>query len=110
MTINRKILFLFLLAGISISAEAKKLEIPVDPFISELQEKTQTLEIAINGIIKIQMEKAPLEGYLEIYSILGVKVKSINLKSFVGGNYPIDLAKGLYILKAGKVAQKVIVR
>lgn len=106
----RKILFLLLFAGISISADAEKLDLPANPFISEQQEKTMDINILINGAMIIKMEKVPLEGYLDIYSILGVKIKSINLKSFAGGDYPLDLAKGLYILKAGKVAQKVIVR
>lgn len=68
-----------------------------------------SVEVMINGTSKITMENVPTTGYLEVYSILGVRVKSINLKTCIGGCY-IDLPKGLYILKAGKVAQKVIVR
>ena len=55
------------------------------------------------------MENIPTAGYLEVYSILGVKVRSINLRTYLGV-CNIELPKGIYILKAGKVAQKVIVK
>lgn len=60
------------------------------------------------------MENVPTKGYLEIYSILGVKVKSINLKECaVGdnfGSYTLEIGKGVYIIKAGKVSRKILVR
>jgi len=108
---NRKILFFSLFVGFSLSASSADAEFPSNPFlvVEEQQDNTISLEVMINGTSKITLENIPATGYLEVYSILGVRVKSINLKTVVGGCY-IDLPKGLYILKAGKVAQKVIVR
>jgi hypothetical protein len=107
----RKILFVLLFAGFSLSASSAKVEFPSDPFliVEERQDNTMSVEVMINGTSRITMENVPATGYLEVYSILGVRVRSINLKTCVGG-CSIDLPKGIYILKAGKVAQKIIVR
>jgi hypothetical protein len=107
----RKILFVLLFAGFSLSAGSANTESLSDPFsvVEEQQDNTMSVEVTINGTSKITMTNVPATGYLEVYSILGVRVKSINLKTCVGG-CSIDLPKGIYILKAGKVAQKIIVR
>ena len=107
------ILFLILFTGVSFSANSKGVDIPVNGFsiTDRPSDNTTTLEVNINNITKIKMENVPTSGYLEVYSILGVKVTSINLKTCVGiGSCSIELPKGLYILKAGKSAQKIIVR
>lgn len=106
-----KILFIALFAGLSLSANSARVEFSSDPFrtAGEQQDNTMTLEVVINGISKVTMENIPTTGYLEVYSILGVKVRSINLRTYLGV-CNIELPKGIYILKAGKVAQKVIVK
>ena len=109
----RKILFSLLATGVSFTANinAADADFPVSNSVFEQQnDKAMTLEITINGTTKLKMENIPTEGYLEVYSILGVKVTSKNLKTCEGGQCYLDLSKGLYILKAGKVAVKVIVR
>ncbi|MFT4224544.1 T9SS type A sorting domain-containing protein [Dysgonomonas sp.] len=105
------ILFLILFTGISFQANSKGVDFPVNGFSITDQplDNTTTLEVNINNTTKIKMENVPTSGYLEVYSILGVKVTSINLKT-CAGSCSLDLTKGLYILKAGKSAQKVIVR
>lgn len=105
------ILFLILFTGVSFQAYSKGTEFPVNSFsiADKPLDNTTTLEVNINNTTKIKMENVPTTGYLEVYSILGVKVTSINLKTIVGSCY-LDLPKGLYILKAGKSAQKIIVR
>ncbi|WP_029906425.1 T9SS type A sorting domain-containing protein [Prevotella sp. 10(H)] len=108
----RGILFLVLFGGAAISAYAGKLDYLSNIFASEAkepQENTKTIEITLNYNSKIKLENVPVSGYLEVYSILGVKVRSINLKTIVAETN-LDLQKGVYILKAGKVAQKVIVK
>lgn len=107
----RKILFIVLFAGLSLSANSATAEFPSDPFhiAGEQQDNTMTLEVVINGVSKVTMENIPTTGSLEVYSILGVKVRSVNLKTYIGICY-IELPKGIYILKVGKVAQKVIVK
>lgn len=105
------ILFLILFTGISFQVNSKGVDFPANGFSITNQplDNTTTLEVNINNTTKIKMENVPTSGYLEVYSILGVKVTSINLKTCFGSCY-IDLPKGLYILKAGKSAQKIIVR
>lgn len=75
----------------------------------EEKDKTMSIEILINGTSKIEMHEVPLSGYLEIYSIMGLKVKNINLKQCVSG-CSVDLPKGYYIFRAGRVALKVVAR
>lgn len=105
------ILILILFTGISFQAHSKETGFPVNSFsiTDGPLDNTTTLEVNINNTTKIKMENVPTTGYLEVYSILGVKVTSVNLKTIVGSCY-LDLPKGLYILKAGKSAQKIIVR
>ncbi len=108
---NKKILFILLFMGLSLSASSGNLNFPSNsfPIADQQQDKSMTLEVMINSTTKIIMENVPLTGYLEVYSILGVRVTNVNLKTCMGG-CSIDLPKGIYILKAGKVAQKIIVR
>ena len=75
-----------------------------------VDDNVKTIDILINGTSKVQMKDVPKTGYLEVYSIIGVKVRSISLGSIDGTYEGLSLPKGLYILKAGKVALKVIVR
>lgn len=107
----RYILFFILFTGATLTINSKGVDFPVNGFsiTDQPQDNTMTLEVIINNNTKVKMENIPTSGYLEVYSILGVKVTSINLKTCVGSCY-IDLPKGLYILKAGKVAQKIVVR
>lgn len=108
----RKILFFSLMIGATFTASLHAVNeaFPIFNSVFEQQDKSVALDITINGTTKLKMENVPTEGYLEVYSILGVKVTSKNLKTCEGGQCYLDLPKGLYILKAGKVAVKVIVR
>lgn len=110
MVAYKKILFFILFAGISISAGAETLESTVNESITDHQRKETTLKIVINYNTEILLENAPTTGYLEVYSVLGAKITSVNLKSCTDGECSLLLKKGLYIIKAGKVAQKIIVR
>ncbi|MDR1881574.1 MAG: T9SS type A sorting domain-containing protein [Prevotella sp.] len=116
MTNLKNILFLVLCGGTALSANAGETGFPpgIYIFASEFQQtpddKTINLIVEINnGAIRIPLANAPVSGYLEVYSILGVKITSINLKTCIG-ICSLELPKGLYIIKAGKIAQKIIVR
>jgi hypothetical protein len=102
-----------LFGGATLAANAGKMDYPPAAFAAESQEevqdKTMTIDLLINHTISIRLENVPTSGYLEVYSILGVKVTGVNLKT-ISAPHPIELPKGIYILKAGKVAQKIIVR
>lgn len=100
-------------AGITLTANAEKQDFPTNIAVSdsEANDKTMTLEVEINHDAKITLEKVPTSGYLEVYSILGLKIKSLKLKNYIETKKcEIDLSKGLYILKAGKVAKKIVVK
>ncbi|MBD8387546.1 T9SS type A sorting domain-containing protein [Dysgonomonas sp. BGC7] len=105
----KKILLLFCFVCTAMTVVSKTSDISFPSLSVEQDDKTMTLRLLINATSSIKMENVPTVGYLEVYSLLGVKVKSVNLKNCIG-EYPLDLPKGLYILKAGKVATKVIVR
>ncbi len=107
-----KIFFITLVIGAAFTANtyAVNSPFPITNSIFDQQDKSNILEITINQTTKLKMENVPTEGYLEVYSILGVKVTSKNLKTCEGGQCYLELPKGLYILKAGKIAIKVIVR
>lgn len=113
MTRCKKIIFLFIFVGSSFSVYAEGWNIPVNNEFVELEssEDVTNLDVQINGTTLFQMENVPTTGYLEVYSILGVKVTSLSLKSAASiGRCYLDLPKGIYIFKAGKVAKKIIVR
>lgn len=105
-----KILFLLCFISSTALLNAKTADFPIFDQASEKQDKTMTLRVNINSTSMVKMENVPTEGYLEVYSILGVRVMNVNLKTCIDGQRDIELPKGLYILKAGKVATKVIVR
>lgn len=109
----RNIFFFLLFVGVSLTTNAKGMDFPTDVAItdSESKDKTMTLEVTINQDAKVKLENMPTSGYLEVYSILGLKVTSINLKTCTTTkSCTIDLSKGLYIFKAGKIAKKIIVK
>lgn len=106
-----KNIFLSLLfVGATLTANAETMDFPTDVSVAEPQDKTMKLTVTINETTEIEMENVPTTGYLEVYSLLGVKITSVNLKKCTDNKCSIDLAKGLYILKAGKVAKKVIIK
>lgn len=113
MTRCRNIFITLLFAGVTLTANAEKPDYPTDIVMSdsETNDKTMKLKVKINQDSEIEMENVPTSGYLEVYSILGLKITSINLKTCTATNScSIDLSKGLYILKAGKVAKKIVVK
>lgn len=73
-----------------------------------MEDETEQTEIIMAGnrlIIKNLSE----DGVLEIYSIVGVKVYSREIKA--GTNeYPVNLPKGYYIIRIGKLAKKIALR
>lgn len=107
----KKVIYITILcilsAGISISAKADYTS--TSATLYDYPENVMTIDVYINGPDKIQLENIPTEGYLEVYSILGVKVTNRDLKTCTV-DCTLNLPKGIYILKAGKVAKKIIVK
>lgn len=74
--------------------------------LDDTKMETMTLTITVNSLSEVKMQNVPLKGYLEVYSILGKREKRIKLDG-CEGEISIELPKGLYILKAEKVTQKI---
>ncbi len=68
----------------------------------------QATEISIIAN-KIYVQNLPNAGKLQIYSVLGVNVATIEVKAG-SGEYSINLPKGYYIVKVGDVVRKVAVK
>lgn len=73
------------------------------------EEETMNIVITINGNSYAKMKNIPTTGFLEVYTILGERKKQLKLSDCKDGA-SLELTNGLYILKAGKVTQKIIVR
>ena len=58
---------------------------------------------------KIVVENAPIGSKLEIYSVVGIRVKEIPMKQH-SGEYAVDIAKGYYIVRIGETVRKVSIR
>ena len=54
---------------------------------------------------KIVVENAPAGSKLEVYSVVGIRVKEIPMKQ-PSGEYTVDLAKGYYIVRIGDTVRK----
>lgn len=70
--------------------------------------ENQDTEISISGN-KIYIQNLAVGGKLQIYSVLGVNVATIDVRSG-SGEYNVNLPKGYYIVKIGDVVRKVAVR
>ena len=76
---------------------------------AKVQEETMTILVRINNDSFTQMKEIPLVGYFDVYTILGERIKRIDLSKCKEG-VDLELSKGLYILRAGKVTQKIVIR
>ena len=72
------------------------------------QEEKPAVEIIVyDNTVKVS--NAPVGSYLEIYSVVGIKVKEIEMKQ-PSGEYYINLAKGYYIIRIADTVRKIAVR
>ena len=55
------------------------------------------------------MANAPIVSKLEIYSVVGIKVKEIEIKQSTA-EYTLNIAKGYYIIRIGETVRKVAIR
>ena len=89
------------------------------PFIADAQQTVQTahaikqaepdsIEISAYDN-KIVVKNAPVGSKLEIYSVVGIRVKEIKMKQ-PDGEYTVDIAKGYYIVRIGETVRKVAIR
>ncbi|MDR3268614.1 MAG: T9SS type A sorting domain-containing protein [Tannerella sp.] len=65
-----------------------------------------SVNVADNHII---VSDAPAKSRLEIYNIVGVKVKEIEIKS-PSEEYIVSLPRGYYIVRIGEIIRKIVIR
>ena len=58
---------------------------------------------------RIQVSNAPVGSKLEIYSVVGIKVKEIEIKQPTA-EYTLNIAKGYYIIRIADTVRKVAIR
>ncbi len=105
-----KVIYILLLmlaaqAGYPVSAQAAKSDATAYPV-----KPVDVLPIEITAYEnRIRVENAPVGSRLEIYSVVGIKVKEIEIKQSTD-EYPVDIAKGYYIIRIGDTVRKVAIR
>jgi len=58
---------------------------------------------------RIIIANAPAKSKMEIYNIVGSKVKEIEIKQ-PSGEYPVTLPKGYYIVRIAGIVRKIVIR
>ncbi|HBK28508.1 MAG TPA: hypothetical protein DDZ04_01110 [Parabacteroides sp.] len=58
---------------------------------------------------RIRIQNAPSGSTLEIYSVVGIKVKEIKLKE-CDGEYPVNIPRGYYIARIRETVRKIVIR
>lgn len=71
------------------------------------QEVEKTEIVAYENRIKVS--GAPVNSVIEIFSVVGIKVKEIRV-SQPDGEYALDLPKGYYIIRLNDVVRKIVIR
>lgn len=76
--------------------------------LPQKQPSTPEAEISVVGN-RLKVENALVGSKLEIYSIVGIKVLEIEIK-YSTGDYPLNIAKGYYIVRLDETVRKIVVR
>jgi hypothetical protein len=72
------------------------------------QQVDHSIKVAVvDNMIKIT--NAPINSKLEIYNIIGSKVKEIEMKQ-PSGEYDVSLPKGYYIVRIEGIVRKIVIR
>lgn len=114
MALHKSLLLSGMILGLSFTASAN------DSFDMSISSPTigmqitnnndvMSITVIVNNETRVQLNDVPTSGYLDIYSVLGVKVASISLRNTTQ-IYQINLPKGVYIFKAGRIAKKVVAK
>ncbi len=78
------------------------------PKVSSNTENPKSIEITAYEN-RIRVTNAPIDSILEIYSVVGIKVKEIKIKQSTA-EYVVNIAKGYYIIRIGDTVRKVALR
>lgn len=99
------VIMLALSAGVSVSAQSVKSTTITNA--SKLPEP-EPIEISVHDG-RIIVANAPKGSVLEIYSVVGIKVREIEMKQS-SGEYPVNIAKGYYIIRIEDTVRKIAIR
>lgn len=92
-----------LLAGFVFAVTAQQRQGRV---VMEEQKPEVNITFTENRII---IENLPKDDVLEIFNVMGVKVRTLRVKA--GTNeYNVNLAKGFYIIRVGTITKKIAVK
>jgi len=93
------------LTGFSASAQTVKSNSSI--YATKLQD-SPPIEISVQDN-RIIISNAPIGSTLEIYSVVGIKVREIEIKQS-SGEYPVNIAKGYYIIRIADTVRKIAIR
>ena len=91
----------------SLPAHASQRDTGAEVYAAE-QPRAEKIEITTVEN-RILVSNAPLGSLLEVYSVVGIKVKEIKIKQPTA-EYALDIAKGYYIIRIGDTVLKVAIR
>lgn len=100
-------ILLLLQVGGSLSAQEKK-EAKPDTTIVKKKEVSDPVKITTDGKI-IKVSNVKVGSKLEIYSVVGIRVREIEMKQ-TSGEYPVNIAKGYYIVRIGETVRKIAIK
>lgn len=102
------VLLLAVWAGCPLDVVAQQADTTVSRTTVSKDKEPDAVEISAYDN-KIVVENAPAGSKLEIYSVVGIRVKEIPMKQ-PSGEYTVDIAKGYYIVRIGDTVRKVSIR
>ena len=73
-----------------------------------MQLKQDSIQITVTDN-RISVVNAPVGSKLEIFSVVGLKVREIEMKQPTG-EYIVNIAKGYYIIRIEETVRKVAIR
>ena len=102
------VLWLAVWAGCPLEVMAQQANATVSQTTVTQEKDVNAVEISAydNTIV---VENAPAGSKLEIYSVVGIRVKEIPMKQ-PSGEYTVTIAKGYYIVRIGDTVRKVSIR
>lgn len=75
---------------------------------TESQQSFRSVKIVINNSSEAEIKALSTSKELEVYSILGKRIISIQLTDNED-KYYITLSKGMYVIRIGKSTQKIVI-
>lgn len=99
-------LVLVLFASHPVHAVSRDLEGRAHVVIQQIEPEGIEITSSENRIL---VTNAPIGSKLEIYSVVGIKVKEIEIKQSTA-EYTLNIAKGYYIIRIADTVRKVAIR